>query len=333
MKNSKLRLVVPALALFSLTACATVVSVPRTRPAEINLAGYKRVAIGGIRGKGGDELVKDLTQALFETKRYEVLDRQHLAEILKEQDLGASGAISDETAASIGNLIGSAALLVGDVTNYDYSETVTQKQKKCRKGKQEYACTHYTRTGRATVSASLKVVDTESGKLLAVKNLTASSGTSKTEIDKTPAPFGNQEAWFASSRKKVVADFMKVIAPYKVTVRLKLLDDGDLPELETGNNWAKMGRWTEAIAQYNAAIQTADSDPDVSAETRAKAHYNLGVGLGYSGQYDAGIAALEKAYSLNPEPEYIGQVKVIEGFKADDAKLAEQKAGDRDDGV
>jgi hypothetical protein len=315
----------------NLIACSkTVVMVPRAKPAEINLGGYKRVAIGGIGGQGGDKLVTDLTQALFDTKRFDVLDRQHLGEVMKEQDFGATGRVADDTAASIGNIIGSAALLVGDITDYSYNESMNREKKTCRgKDGKEYACTHYTRQGKSNVAASLKVIDTESGKILAVKNLKAGTSKRKKGIEKQPPKFNAKDSWLSSNRKKVVGDFMRVIAPYTQNMPVTLLEEDDMPELEMGNNMAKLGNWAKAIEFYRNGIATGEGK-GLEPDAVSKGYYNLGVAMGYSGDYDGGITELEKAYAMNPENLYLGQVKTIRQFKVDDERLAEQQSDAED---
>ncbi len=315
-----------SLVLVAASCSSTVVYVPRTSPAEINLASYKRLAVGGIAGPGADKLVDDVTQALVQTQAFDVLDRKHLSEIVKEQDFAVSGRVSDETAVSIGQMIGSAALLVGDVSAYDYKEGVTSKRSECTKDGKKRPCTQYTRTGSARVAVAFKVLDTETGKVLAAKTLEGRIQRSADLTDQQPPAFDKRDEWLAGCRRQVVTDFMKVIAPYQVSVGVELLDDGDLPELEVGNNYAKLGKWQDAIAQYRAAIARADKSPDTKPKIRAKALYDLGVGLAYSGKYDDGVTELERAYSLEPSDAFIGQINRVKQFKADDQKLADQRA-------
>ena len=64
-------------------------------------------------GEIGDGLAEMLTTALFNTNRFIVLERQQLQDILKEQDLGASGRVRPETAAPIGQVEGAEILVYG----------------------------------------------------------------------------------------------------------------------------------------------------------------------------------------------------------------------------
>ncbi len=70
-------------------------------------------------GEIGDGLAEMLTTALFNTNRFIVLERQQLQDILKEQDLGASGRVRPETAAPIGQVEGAEILVYGAVTAFE----------------------------------------------------------------------------------------------------------------------------------------------------------------------------------------------------------------------
>ena len=84
-----------------------------------------------------------------------------------------------------------------------------------------------------------------------------------------------------------------------------------------------------AMPSMEAAVSLGNS-AGLDPEALSQAHYNLGVALGYSGSYDAGIAELERGYALKAEQLYLGQVRTIRQFKDDDRRLAEQEAGAED---
>ncbi|HEY6000085.1 MAG TPA: CsgG/HfaB family protein [bacterium] len=70
---------------------------------------------GGI-GEGMSEM---MTTALFNTNRFIVLERGELGEVLREQDLGASGRIKKGTEAAIGEVEGAELLVVGAITEFE----------------------------------------------------------------------------------------------------------------------------------------------------------------------------------------------------------------------
>ncbi|HWR96972.1 MAG TPA: CsgG/HfaB family protein, partial [Candidatus Methanoperedens sp.] len=74
-------------------------------------------------GKGvreiGDGMATMLTTALVNSGRFLVLERDLLDEVLREQDLGASGRVRAQTAAPIGEIEGAELLVIGAVTGFE----------------------------------------------------------------------------------------------------------------------------------------------------------------------------------------------------------------------
>jgi tetratricopeptide (TPR) repeat protein len=310
----------------ALAACAgPQITVPRMAPAEINLAGYKRLAIGGVGGPDGSVVTAEVTSAVFATNRFEVLDRANLAQVTKEQDFQISGRVSDDKAVSIGQMIGAAALLVGDVLAETYDEDVNRQDSECSRDGKKARCVDFTRSAAAHLTVTLKVIDTESGKILAVKSLDAQEQRSTTQSQTPPSPFNARDEMLEVCRKKIATDFADVIAPHTVNITVQLLDDGDLPELERGNNYAKLGDWTKALGEYSAAVDRIDQGK-IDTDDQAKAYYDLGIGYGYSGQYEQGVAALEKSFSLDPQDRTQQEIAKIKKFQLDDVELAKQNA-------
>ncbi len=74
----------------------------------------------------GDGMADQLATALFNSNRYIVLERQLLNEVLREQDLGASGRVRTDTAAPIGQIEGAELLVTGAVTEFEGDTEGTQ---------------------------------------------------------------------------------------------------------------------------------------------------------------------------------------------------------------
>jgi curli biogenesis system outer membrane secretion channel CsgG len=81
-----------------------------TRFTDKSAKGYNRI---------GDGMAEMLANALFNTNRYIVLERQSIDDVLKEQDLGASGRVKQETAAKIGEIEGADLLIEGTITEFE----------------------------------------------------------------------------------------------------------------------------------------------------------------------------------------------------------------------
>ncbi len=102
--------------------CAPSMMVPVTRPAEINLRGINKIAIGEINGNGGQTVSDLLTSKLFESGKFEVLDRAHLDRIMREHSLNLSGAVDEKSAAELGKLVGAAVLVFGNMSTFKYEQ-------------------------------------------------------------------------------------------------------------------------------------------------------------------------------------------------------------------
>jgi curli biogenesis system outer membrane secretion channel CsgG len=111
-------------------------------------------------GRIVESLDSQLIDRINATRKFDVVGRSDLAEILKEQDLGASGNVDAKTAAQAGKLTGAKYLLVTTVDDFqDYVEKAT-----------------FEGTGRSAtkrvfrLSAVGKVYDASTGKLLESAN-------------------------------------------------------------------------------------------------------------------------------------------------------------------
>jgi len=67
----------------------------------------------------GNGMAEMLANALFATNRFIVLERQSLDNVIREQDLGASGRVRQETAARIGEIEGADLLIEGTITEFE----------------------------------------------------------------------------------------------------------------------------------------------------------------------------------------------------------------------
>jgi curli biogenesis system outer membrane secretion channel CsgG len=122
------------------------------------------------------------TEALVKSGAFVVIEREQIAAVLKEQGLGMTGAISPQTAAKAGKLLGLQALVTGKITDFDADEK--------RSGFGGYYQSN-TRTFHARVS--LRLVDAttgeiwvaESGEGAAAQKSTTVMGGGQQSIDMT----------------------------------------------------------------------------------------------------------------------------------------------------
>lgn len=84
----------------------------KRRMAVLPFAAAAEVKDEALKSAAGDMVMA----AIANSNRYELVEREKLKDVLREQFLGASGVVSEETAAKMGELIGAEYLATGKVT-------------------------------------------------------------------------------------------------------------------------------------------------------------------------------------------------------------------------
>ena len=135
----------------------------------------KRIAVSAFefraaQGSGsiGSGMSDMLTDALFNTGRFIVLERERLNEVTEEQDLANSGRFKKETAAPIGQLEGAELLIRGSVTQFEPN---------CKGGSIIIV------SGKeACVAINLRILDAKTGRVVNATTVTGTSGNASVGI-------------------------------------------------------------------------------------------------------------------------------------------------------
>ncbi len=296
-----------------LLACAsTSMYVPVTKPAKVNLAGISKIAIGDITGPASADVADELTMLLFQSDRYQVLDRQHLGQILDEHDLTYAGLVDNNTAVEMGKLIGSAALVFGRVGKHHYDEQLTHSDYRDKEGRSHRS---YKREGIAQVELSLQVTDLRTGAIIAVRKISESAKEREMNTDEYP-PKIDSSLLLKRARSQALEAFMHDIAPYQVRERVTLLTDDEVPELKEGVAMVKIGNWNDGIECFQRATK--------SAPANSKCFYNLGVAYEYTFQFDKAIENLKKAYQMENKSQYMKELGRCKRLQTEHEQLQKQ---------
>ncbi len=111
-------------------------------------------------GRGMSDMLAD---SLFNTNRFIVLEREHIKEVMEEQDFGASGRVKKETAAPIGELEGAQLIVRGSVTEFEPN---------CKGGAALIVAAR-----QACVTVNLRIVDARTGRVVNATTVEGRSGT------------------------------------------------------------------------------------------------------------------------------------------------------------
>jgi curli biogenesis system outer membrane secretion channel CsgG len=129
----------------------------------------------------GEGMSDMLTTALVQSGRFRIFERSQLAQVMQEQGLGMTGAITEQTAAQAGKLLGAEMIVMGAVTEFGAKkEEGGIGLKKFKIGAQ---------TLSATVAVDVRLVDAQSAEI-------KWSGTVRKEESKTGLSFASPEFTF-----------------------------------------------------------------------------------------------------------------------------------------
>lgn len=280
-------------------------------PAKVEVpSSIKRVAVAEFTTKSGqksyaalaaDDLVSclDVTNAKF--KRYELVDRRRLDEVLKERDLQI--AISDNSSAlKVGKLADVQGIIYGSIETYVRSQTV-RRPTISLSGKPTEKSVLQTTCG---VSITFTMDDVNTGKTIVSRMF-------KADYDSEKAPSGSVGSKIASeigfggdnspAVDKVMHDliddcvrqFVAVISTHDTVVKVTL-ESGKSKYVKEGNQFALMGEYSDALRKYQQAIQ---DKPDDVAYFQA--------GLMYEGLKDfrGALEMYQKAIDAKVDKKYV----------------------------
>ncbi len=311
--------------LLILISCGTkTVLMTVTRPAEVNLKPYPKIALGDFVDVHGrvnphaQDIQDVFTEQLLNTKRFEVVDRQSLGRIIEEQKLALSGLIDGSSAPQIGRLLGASALIFARINQDNFKQEVKQVSSyKDKKGKLHK---RYRRLGQYILSLHLKIVDVQTGKIISSKELKSVQKKETTATDKTPPVIDKEQLY-----KRCLADlgrqFRRMIAPYQTTVKAKFLVDDKIPATKQAVAMFKANEWQRGLH----ILQNALNQPGLNNERKAKVYYDLGLAQMYLGQNDQAIKNLTTALQLKPtEKRYQKALKTAKEEKRKAEELKKQ---------
>lgn len=320
----KMRMILGTILALLLTGCATQnLKMTVLRPAEVNLSEYNRIAIGDIWGHPhqyvqAQDIREAFTSRLVQSEYFEfVLDRQYLERILQEHYLGWSGYLDADTAPQLGRIIGAGAFVFGRITRDDYKEDISSaKETRKNKAGEEYEVLKYTRTGTHRLGVNFQVIDIESTKIIAMKELRTQYTTSTTSEDSKP-PQIDRIFVYDICVQDLAHQFIRTLAPYYEAVSHTFqTDKKHLPELMNAYRMASVGEYQRAIQ----ILQSATRKSGAPVASQAKAHYDLGLIQMFVGDFNEAMDSFVRASNLMPKSSLYKNAIIKcrdERFKAD----------------
>jgi curli biogenesis system outer membrane secretion channel CsgG len=167
-------------------------------------------------GQGVGEGMADLlVTALVKSGQYIVIEREKLNEVLSEQSLGASGAVNEESAATIGKVLGVEIAVFGAVTNFAVSESSRGGRAPVPTPLGRRRVGVRVSTAEARVTIDVRLVNTSTGEILAAEMVTGKEMKKGVSVRTARVAFKNEAEFDESlvgkaTRKAMVAIVGKI---------------------------------------------------------------------------------------------------------------------------
>lgn len=155
----------------------------------------------------GDGVSEMLTTELVKSGNYRVIERRELDQILKEQNLGNSGIVTQQSAAQMGKVLGVELAIMGAVTEFGYKKSDTGgRVKGIGLGVQSQS---------ATVALDCRMVNTTTAEIVAADNVRKQKSSRGIRVSTPKLSFKDRKAFDESlvgkAAREAVQDVIKLI--------------------------------------------------------------------------------------------------------------------------
>lgn len=166
---------------------------------------------GGHYKDAGEGMADMLITELVKTGRYLVVERTELQRVMDEQALGLSGAVTKQTAAHVGELLGAELAVFGTISEFGYSKGELGGAKKGIGGFGVGV-----KSQAATVAVDVRMVNSSTGEIIGADNVRTKEKKRGLKFSNKDLAFGSQNDFDESLVGKATRDAIEKI--------VKLLD-------------------------------------------------------------------------------------------------------------
>jgi tetratricopeptide (TPR) repeat protein len=333
--------------LIILSGCATKVPVTMLKPGHYHEAATaKKIAVLPFNGSDGAafgiEIENTLASVVVKNKpHFTIANKEQVDRAFSELKLSKTSPIDEAKAAQIGNMLGVQGIYTGTVSSAAKDSSYSEERNKCvqyvkkrDKDGNLYETMDCARWNTYNVECTKRVaefsttptlISVKSAKVIYSKDFFKENSSSSCSDEGSP-----EEAWALIEKLKtgIKSEFTKDVAPYYVTVQVKLLDSKDGIDskeaknlLDSGVDFASKQRLDEACELWGQAMQIAPNSVSLN--------YNLAICSEAAADYPASLKLFQEAERLSGkgnEDIDLGMQRVLEALKNQN-KLDEQLKG------
>ena len=277
------------------------VEVQLTHPPELGIR-IQRLAFAPVGTPVEDDLVQAIIADLSSTGGVEILDRNDVGRILREQKFSNSGLVDEAGAVALGRLLGSSTLVLVKVGHFGFTPSRRQspgERKEKVEGKEvTRKVTIHVARKQSDFVASIQAVDLTTGRLYSAKRIVASPALENTQ-DNQPPDFPSDAELRELSLGQAVAQVRRMILPWSETRKLIFYDDSDYG-MKAAYGRLKAKDADGALAISLEALAKAKADDPVRPTALGRTQYNVGMCQFILGDCERALPYLQAAQAIDP---------------------------------
>ncbi len=274
-----------------------------THPPELGLH-LKRVAIMQEGYYTSNELADHITTYFVNTGSIDVVDREHLYQILKEQNLSISGRIDKNSAVKLGKLLGATALIAVNVYTEEYKK---ERKREEFKSKDKVRIKYIARLN-GYLKFSIKTIDLQTGKIFSAKIFEINDYLENYKYNEKP-DFPDYHILKDRIYKKAIEGISKLFMPWNQTISFVFYNSKKCG-MKEAYSFIK-------VKDYNSALEKSfkvlDCLKNSAANTKylSRGYYNIGVCYYLLGDYSKARDYFSKAYQIKDYSTYKAAIQKV----------------------
>lgn len=306
-------------------------------------ATLKEVAVLPFDGPEGSEFAAELEGTLVsinlgDKQYFTIVDRARIDKVVSELKFTQSALVDPNKAAQVGKIVGAKGIYTGVVTASGVNDNrFSESRSRCayyqtqyyKKGKPYQICGQYENYSVpcikrvATFQATPKLIEVETGRVVYANNIAGTANSSACQDSQTP--LADKYQLLTNAKQTAKAVFRTDVAPYYITVNIKLMDSTDgitskdaEKKLEQGIEFAKNNRLDRACELWGEARTLSQNSPSLL--------YNLGICSEVTGNLEQALDLYKKADRLfnKPDDKIAAALQRVSQALQDRKKLKEQ---------
>ncbi len=218
------------------------------------------------------------------------------------RDVKKTHYITEDNPACAADKLANTAIISGSYTG-KHSTKVKVTELTCTdKDDKKYLCSIYRRDTAVITTGNIDVREAGTNQLISSKPFSETCKDILTIRHK--APPSREEYVKNKCFAKIIARFAKTVTPWTETVQVPYKTDGDVPELEQGITYVKLGNYDEAISKFDSAIIKA-KNTNMKPDVIAKGYWNLGLAYQYSKKFNLAMKSFDQGFIYDDDNKFI----------------------------